>query len=668
MTHPNSSQPLDEANDAFRRGFPGQAVALLSKHAAASVAAHSRLREYLLAERKFERLADLLGKNSDPGTLAIDQAVHSHLGRDFQQAIALCNRVLVADPGNVYAMNHLARALFNTGKKALAESTLVEGLALKPDFAEMHNNLGHVRRDKDDLAGAVQSFQRALELMPAFVDALMNMGTSMLAQARPAEALDYFGKVIDIDPGHPDTRVNMGSSLHMLKRYDEARRAYQASIDATPGHALLARRQLGKLLIETGETDAAIEVQKEAVRLHRSSPDLHAELASTLEIANRIGEAWEVLSAGLAAFPDHSVLLYEKAKLQRRKGDVEGALTTIRSVNPAHIPPYLRQWLFFELGTLLDRSAEYSEAYRAFTTSNGIARQGMRARMTDTAAFDRALDAMSAWVSRGAPMPPAEAGEDLGEDLCFLLGFPRSGTTLLDVMLDGHPDLVCLEERQTMEHVFHLVDSAHHGFPGGLSTLDRVQRAAVRLHYRERLKEFGISGAGPLVIDKMPIRTPYLGFILRLFPKAKVLFSLRHPCDVVLSNFMQNYAANEVFIHFYSLEESARIYAKVMDIWTRTAAVVGRGAVHYVRYEELIADPGSVLRGVCDYLGIPYSEGITDHRRNLDARDRIRTNSYHQVAEPIYRRSEGRWKNYRPQMDAVIGQLQPTISHFGYEA
>ena len=666
MNSLSSPDPVSEANKAFRQGLHQHAVSILSQYPMRTDA-HSRLREYLLAERKIDALSEILGKTGDPATDIIDEAIAHHLKREFPQAIELCERVLSQDPGNIHAMNHLARAMFNAGQKKIAESILERGLAIDPDFPEMCNNMGHIKRDRGDVIGASRHFQRALDSMPTFVDALMNMGTSLLAQAKPGDALMVFNRVAEIQGTHPDLQVNLGSCLHMMRRYDEARSAYEAAIDMAPLHSLLARRQLGKLLVETGETDAAIEVQMKLIELGGSQPDMHAELASTLEIANRIDEAWDTVVKSLLLFPGHPVLTYEKAKLERRKGNIKEALFTIKGIDPAQIPHHLKQWFYFELGTLLDRTANFDDAYQAFLSSNAIAKEGMRARVTDFKAFDRAMDAMSSWVSRGAPMPKSEDHEDLGEDICFLLGFPRSGTTLLDVMLDGHPGVICLEERQTMEHAFHLVDSQYQGFPDGLSRLDSTKRSEVRHCYRKRLAEFGVVDDGRMIIDKMPIRTPYLGFMLRLFPKAKVLFSLRHPCDVVLSNFMQNYAANEVFVHFYSLEESARIYSKVMGIWAETAQLVHPGAVHYVRYEELIADPDGVLRGVCTYLNLPYTEGLFDHRETLKTRNRIRTNSYHQVAEPIYQRSDGRWKNYLTHMSPVISRLEPAMKFFNYE-
>ena len=403
-----SKQSLADADRAFRQGLHQQAVSILSQHSR-SVGAHVRLREYFLAERKLDNLSTLLGRNPDPETIAIDRAVGSHLQRDYSQAVEQCCQVLRTNPDNVYAMNHLARALFNTGEKDRAESLLIRGLTLKPDFAEMHNNLGHVKRDKGDLAGAAQCFQRALELMPTFMDALMNMGTTQLALGRPEEALTLFRKVREVEPANFDAQVNIGSSLHMLKRYDEARKAYLSAIEAAPERSLLARRQLGKLLIEAGEIDAAIEVKTELVRLYRKHAELHAELVSALELANRTDDAYEAVSNALALFPGQPILLYEKAKLQRRKGDIDSALKNIRQVAPDELPPHLRPWFYFELGTQLDRAADFSGAYQAFLASNRLASNSMKVRTADFTAFDRSLDAMSNWVSRGAPMPPFES-------------------------------------------------------------------------------------------------------------------------------------------------------------------------------------------------------------------------------------------------------------------
>lgn len=665
---PGEVVPLAAAQALLRTGRTAEAVELLTK-CADRPECRSRLREYLVAERETGPLQSLLGSRSTDASVArIDDAVAAHMRRDLAKAISLCAEAIAADPRNPWAHNHSGRALFNAGRKAEALAAFKRAVDLDPEYSEAFNGLGHVLRDAGDIHGAEAAFRRAVEGLPAFVEARMNLGIVLLARGNAELALIEFSRVLDLCPGNSDAAVNAGSCLHMLRRYAEAHAMYEQAIASAVMPPVLAHRQLGKLLVEQGDTNGALDQQQRALALAPGMAEVHSEYVSTLELANRLDEAWTAVSGALARFPGHPVLMFEAAKLERRRGNPAAGLERLRKINPTQIPPQLQQWFFFELGTTLDRLGDAAAAFAAFESSNRLARDGMRAKSTDREAFGRALDAMSDWISIGAPMPASGPGEDLGEDLVFLLGFPRSGTTLLDVMLDGHPDVVCLEERQTMEHVFHEVDSTMGGFPHGLSNASAAQRDALRRHYRQRLAEHGvIARPGRLIIDKMPIRTPYVAFMLRLFPSARVLFSVRHPCDVVLSNFMQNYAANEVFVHFYSLQDSARTYARVMDIWQQTTQVLPPDRWHYIRYEELVTETRGTLKRACEFIGVPFREDLADHRETLGQRERIRTNSYHQVAEPVYLRAAGRWKSYREQMAPVVGILRPHARFFGYE-
>ena len=155
--------------------------------------------------------------------------------------------------------------------------------------------------------------------------------------------------------------------------------------------------------------------------------------------------------------------------------------------------------------------------------------------------------------------------------------------------------------------------------------------------------------------------------IHRLFPQASILFALRHPCDVVLSNVMQQFRPNEAFIHFDSVEAAARTYDAVMRIWQQVVERLPL-RLHYVRYESLVVVPEQELAGATAALGLTGADMVLDPQQRLAERGRIRTNSYQQVAEPVYQRAAGRWQQYRPWLEPVLPLLRPHLERFGYEA
>jgi hypothetical protein len=154
--------------------------------------------------------------------------------------------------------------------------------------------------------------------------------------------------------------------------------------------------------------------------------------------------------------------------------------------------------------------------------------------------------------------------------------------------------------------------------------------------------------------------------IHRLFPEARIVFALRHPCDVVLSCFMQNFRLSKTMASFLTVENAARYYAAVMEFWATVRERLPLD-VHTVRYEDLLDDQERELRALSDFLGIGWEEGLLSHERTARERGYIRTPSYHQVTEGLYRRSSGRWQRYAEQMAPALPVLAPWVERFGYE-
>jgi hypothetical protein len=158
----------------------------------------------------------------------------------------------------------------------------------------------------------------------------------------------------------------------------------------------------------------------------------------------------------------------------------------------------------------------------------------------------------------------------------------------------------------------------------------------------------------------------HAGLIWRLFPRAKLIFALRHPCDVCLSGFMQRFRQNDAFANFSTLADTVRVYDSTMRLWQLYVSALGLEH-HVVRYERLIDDPRAEMRSLIDYLGLPWDDKVLDHTRRARERGRIWTSSYHQVTEPIYGHARYRWERYRKHLAPHLQQLAPHIAGFGYD-
>jgi hypothetical protein len=168
------------------------------------------------------------------------------------------------------------------------------------------------------------------------------------------------------------------------------------------------------------------------------------------------------------------------------------------------------------------------------------------------------------------------------------------------------------------------------------------------------------------VVDKFPLHMTRMPLIHRLFPDARIIFVERHPCDSLLSCFMSNFQLNVAMRSFNDLEEAARTYDAAFDSWTRAEALLPL-RVHRIRYERMVEDLEAEMRPLLAFLGLPWDPRVLDNRASAAKREHIRTASYSQVTEPIYRRSRGRWERYRPQLEPVLPILAPWVERLGYE-
>lgn len=628
---------------------------------------NERLRELLLGERRnaeaTSAIARAPGPAGDPRTL-VSAAIGRHLARDFAGAVDLCRQALATAPAHAPAHNHLGRALNNLGQLPGALTAFERAVQADPDYPEAWHNLGHVLRARGELERACEAFERALRISPGYRSARLNLGITRFSLDQPAPALAHFEALLARDANDVEAMVNAGLCLQLAGDLEPARARYERALALAPENQS-AWYYLGVLLNELSDPAAAVRALRRALALRPDDADAWAELAGVHELSSELEQAGAAVQSGLRHAPAHPLLNIEAAKLERRAGDLLGAEARLRRLDPARMPPRVRQQYHYELGNVLDRNQQNDAAFRAFEQGNALAARSVRRAGIDGEAFFREIDAVSGWLDEGAPgLGDGLDDGDLGADLCFLVGFPRSGTTLLDTLLDAHPGVRSVEEKPTLEPVLHALRGLPGGYPGALGRLDASDRARLRRLYRAALAHHGV-GDGALVLDKLPMRSVHAGLVQALFPRARLLFALRHPCDVVLSNFMQQYAVNEAFVNFYTLADTVRTYDAVFRLWQKLEARLSL-PLGYVRYEHLVGSPESELAAACRFLGLAWDPGMLDPTQGNSERGRIRTNSYQQVAEPIYQRAQGRWRRYRAQLQPHLSTLAPHAARWGY--
>ena len=556
------NESVAKARALLSTGDVSGAEDLLRREGPHNVAGCALLRDLLIAERRDDAAVAIAvplatGTTVEAGTsrslLALANGDAAQAQREAEAALADPS---LAPAARVSALNHLGRAQFNGGQARRALETLQRAAQLDPDDAFVQISIGHVLRAMGSLPAAIDAYRRALTRCPGLTAARHNLGITLYHADRPAEALETFDRLLSGAPEHTGALVDSALTLMLLGRLEEAERRLKRSLALEPELAL-AHLYLGQLHNERTDTEQALGHLRRAVELDPSDVEAWIELTGVLEQANREAEAIEALRGGFAADPHHPGLHLEGAKLERRRNDPAAAVRRLQGVDPAGLPPRLAQQYWFELGLNLDRNSKADAAVQAFERGNALARRGVRSRATDPGALERRCRRLDRWLDDGLPgaRALAPAGER-GARRCFLVGFPRSGTTLVDTTLATSPQVEALEEAPTLDDIIRELEGAEPPYPAALGTLGADDELRFLEAYEARVAS--LLGAAPRhwLIDKMPLRFLHAGLIQRLLPKARLVFVARHPCDVVLSNFMQQYVVNETNIHFDTLEHS----------------------------------------------------------------------------------------------------------------
>jgi len=606
--------------------------------------------------------------------------IHCRTGA-IDSGIAHLRRAHDIDPANPGFRVMLVRALVDSG--AHGEAFV---LAARPESADAGNAmLWHARAEAADAAGereaAAEAWSRVAGLQPGDWRAWSNAGNAFAGLGEWPKAADALRQAARLNPDEHQIRRNFVSALGQSGQMEEAAREVEALLASDPEDGA-ARMLWAKALSELGKHQEALDQYDEAVgRALAGDPanpgaallelgrralgpdtgtrpaydiDLLRSVAALLDRTNRIEALRAFLDAAAEAGLERSSFANSAAALALRDGHAEEARRILLAKDEAGDPVY-----HFRLLARVEEALGNSSG--AFAAS---------------VAMNRSVDDYDGWRKKGEAYRGRiramrrEAEQSLGaitpltlgdrSSPAFLVGFPRSGTTLLDTFLMGHPDTAVLEE-------VHLIGAAEKAL-GGTGRLDRRSPAELegaRAAYFEELDRHVDPGFNGLVVDKMPLNMLALPFIYAMFPDAKVIFAQRHPCDCVLSCFTQSFVLNDAMASFLEIDDSADMYDAVLDQFTYARANLPV-AVHDLVYERLVAEPAATLKPLIGFLGLKWDERLLDHQATARSRGAIITPSFDQVVKPLSQGPSGRWQRYRAQLEPVLPVLLPWAERLGY--
>lgn len=585
-----------------------------------------------------------------PESVAAARA-HQKAG-ELPAAEAVYRQVLQRDPGHAVALHQLGILLFQTDRAPEALELLRRAAAAAPQDVTVQNNLAVVLESLARFAEAVKSYDAALRIQPRSLMALFNRGNALRALGRWDDAIASYREALEIEPSYVEAMHNLGALLKEKGQREQAEQLFRKAIALQP-NLVDAHVNLGSILQAFGKVPEALASFREAQRIRPGYPDAVAGEAGVLEHEGRLDEARAALLPLVESGTpnaDVALIFANMARVLDRREEAVAALQ--RVLADKHLLLSKRQSALFGLGKLLDGLKRNAEAFEAYDLANKI-----KPRQFDLARFFEFSGAVMKTFTREF-LQACERATNESQVPVFVVGMPRSGTSLVEQILATHADVYGAGELPEIDRLALSMPAAlgtpKAPFPecAASATMEVLDQLAGQ--YLRLLR--GQSPTARHVVDKMPGNFMHVGLLEMLFPRARVIHIQRTAEDNCLSCYFQNF--NNGHDYTYDLRSLGQVYRRYVEVMSHWRSVSGIALLE-VRYEELVADQEAQTRRLLEFCGLDWDERCL---RFHETKRVVRTASYDQVRQPLYSRSAGRWRHYEKFLGPLREGLETPVA------
>jgi len=588
-------------------------------------------------------------------------------------------RVLADDPNNEFALNLMGVVALRSGDPATAVSYLRAALAVNDRDPETHNNLGLALESLNDLSGAERAFARSLELNPRQATVLNNLGNALSARNEQVAAIRCYERALTIRPDYAECLGNLALALLCEQQLPAAEQAARRGLALDPTSQTVANA-LGRVLMSAGRyeeaqgcwesllkrdptlIDAKVQLSIVFKQLRREEParqllkqvlaeapentEAHKCLGVLLEQTGDFGGAADAFRAAIRTSPRHASAYYQLSKLTTaRLTDAE--IEAIEALlNATDTTPSMRGPLCFAMACELEKQARYEESLAYYIAGNRHRSSAVYSSAADDAYYET-LRRFNVTATSALNLPPLRFVP------IFVLGMPRSGTTLTEQILASHGQIRGAGECGALSDL--AIEAARltgQPVPQCLAALRPEMLAGLRERYQRAIIQ--LAGDAPYIVDKTPANFQLIGLIRACLPEARILYCRRDALDNCLSIFRLPFDETQTYSHdLASLGHYYRNHERLMDLW------MGRNPkqILTVQYEDTVADLEQQARRMLDFVGVPFEPQVLSFH---EAERLILTPSAQQVRRPIYSSSVGLWRRYGDGLQPLITALGRT--------
>ena len=589
----------------------------------------------------------------------------------------ILKRTIELNPNYLRPYSILAGILVGEGNLEKAEFFLRKSLELNPKDVNALVNLACVLKDLGNPEQAEIFLRNALEINPSYDFALTNLGAVLNELEKFDEGEQCLRKALSINSSSPMALNNLGNILSNIKKNNEAELCYRKAIEIKSDFSL-AYNNLGSLLSKKGNLIEAEKFTEKAINFNPKFELAYVNLGSIKIDLDKLIEAEKLLLSAIEINENYSYAyrnlfrLYEKtnkiSKLKNKIDSLNENQNIFNEIMMFKARICFREKDFITAKKLIDQVSDewlknidhstnllywsfkafiyekvknFDEAFKCFERSQ----LNLKYEDFNPKIFQEYIKTYRKNLDNNKFVVKSNASKKIDFNPVFLIGFPRSGTTLLDTILRSHPEVDVIEEKPLINSVEQVIKSKFKYSLDELHKLSSKDLVILRNHYLEILKSNCDKKNAKILIDKFPFQTVCLPLINLLFPNSKIIFTHRNPYDTVLSCFQQSFEPNNAMSNFRSIDSASKIYDLTMSLWLDYKTKL---KINYItsKYEDLIEDFDDHILKILNFLDISWDENIKNYRNTAQKRGKINTPSSSQVVQPLYKSSISKWKNY----------------------
>lgn len=610
--------------------------------------------------------------------------MYRQLGK-LEEAVRHGERAVALDANMASAHSNLGIAYFDQEDYQRAEDCQQRALALDPNFAPALNNLGSICRARKETSAALDWYCRAISADPSYIESLSNLGAVLMEDERAEEAVAPLEQALRLNPNYAEALCNLGMVRNALEQHDAALPLLQRALQLRPDYAE-AFVGLARVCHEKENIEEAERCARRAVELAPTKAEMYSQLAGIYTEMARSDDARQMYLRALEIDPENNEALLGMGHLEMEGGDMAKAetlflqalalkqdnlparfhLAQVKKVKAGDenltaleaaalesekpLPAKKAMALHFALGKCYDDSKQHDKAFPHFLEGCRLKRATYSYDASEvTKHFDSIMQ-----VFDKETLERLRGGGEPSSVPIFVLGMPRSGTTLTEQIIASHPDVYGAGE---LPDLLAITQRQLNGtaYPENIRSIDKTQLTAWGADYVAGLRQRAPDAQH--ITDKMPANFFAVGLIHLMLPNARIIHVNRNPVDTCLSCFTRLF--NRKQEQTYDLAELGHYYVDYIRLMEHWRKVLPAGAFLDVQYEDIVADQKAQARRMLDFCGLEWDDACLDFHKHKRA---IRTASVTQVRQPIYNSSVERWRPYEkhlgPLLDA-LGDLVP---------